>query len=250
MTRIDLRLAVLTAILLAAGWMPAANAQLTEPLELDCLIEPHMVVKLGAPVIGVLQSVEVERGDVVKKGAVVARIDARAERASMALARARLEFAERRVERNQALYDDDLLSAQEQDEMATERQMAELVLKQQRTALEMRTVRTPIDAVVVERLRSPGELVQETEIFELAQINPLNVEVVVPAEYFGGIALGSMAEVVPAAPIGGSYEAKVTIVDRVIDAASETFGVRLEIPNRDLRIPAGIGCAVAFPIAD
>src|SRR5712691_2906004 len=32
-----------------------------------------------------------------------------------------------------------------------------------------------------------------------------------------------------------------TVVDRVVDAASGLFGVRLELPNRDYRLPAGIG---------
>jgi hypothetical protein len=35
-------------------------------------------------------------------------------------------------------------------------------------------------------------------------------------------------------------------VDRVIDAASGTFGVRLELPNRERKIPAGVRCRVRF----
>ena len=43
------------------------------------------------------------------------------------------------------------------------------------------------------------------------------------------------------------YSAYVIIVDRVIDAASGTFGVRLELPNPDYRVPAGLMCKVVFP---
>jgi len=46
---------------------------------------------------------------------------------------------------------------------------------------------------------------------------------------------------------GGTYTAKVVIVDRVIDAASGTFGVRLEIPNPKYELPAGLKCRVIFP---
>jgi hypothetical protein len=38
----------------------------------------------------------------------------------------------------------------------------------------------------------------------------------------------------------------VKVVDRVIDAASGTFGVRLELPNRNGKVPAGIRCRVRF----
>jgi hypothetical protein len=38
----------------------------------------------------------------------------------------------------------------------------------------------------------------------------------------------------------------VTVVDRMLDAASGTFGVRLVLPNPDLLLPAGIPCKVVF----
>jgi len=38
----------------------------------------------------------------------------------------------------------------------------------------------------------------------------------------------------------------VKMVDRVIDAASGTFGIRLELPNRNREIPAGARCRVRF----
>jgi len=42
------------------------------------------------------------------------------------------------------------------------------------------------------------------------------------------------------------YSAAVGIVDRVIDPASNTFGVRLELPNPDYRLPVGLKCTVRF----
>jgi multidrug efflux pump subunit AcrA (membrane-fusion protein) len=36
------------------------------------------------------------------------------------------------------------------------------------------------------------------------------------------------------------------VVDKVIDAASNTFGVRLELENPDYAIPGGIRCNINF----
>ena len=71
------------------------------------------------------------------------------------------------------------------------------------------------------------------------------VEVVLPATVYNRIRRGETATVTPEAP-GGRYTATVTLVDRVIDAASGTFGVRLELPNPNLAIPAGAKCKVRF----
>jgi hypothetical protein len=38
----------------------------------------------------------------------------------------------------------------------------------------------------------------------------------------------------------------VTVVDRVVDAASGTFGVRLELPNPDYKLPGGLKCDIRF----
>ena len=55
-----------------------------------------------------------------------------------------------------------------------------------------------------------------------------------------------VAAVVPEALVKEKLRAHVVIVDQVIDAASGTVGVRLELPNPDYRIPAGLKCTVSF----
>ena len=109
-------------------------------------------------------------------------------------------------------------------------------------------IRSSVKGVVVERFLSPGEYIENQPILELAQIDPLNVEVILPVDMLGTVREGMIAEVKPEAPMSGTYSATVTIVDRVIDAASGTFGVRLEIPNPEHLIPPGLKCKVVFPI--
>lgn len=95
---------------------------------------------------------------------------------------------------------------------------------------------------------SPGEYAYEqAPVMTVAEIDPLHVEVYVPVDHYGSIETGMTSEVRPQEPIGGTYDAEVTTVDRVFDAASGTFGVRLELPNPDYELPAGVRCRVRFP---
>jgi multidrug efflux pump subunit AcrA (membrane-fusion protein) len=100
--------------------------------------------------------------------------------------------------------------------------------------------------VVVERLFSPGEFVNEDVILRLAQVDPLRIEVAVPGSLWGQIQVGSTGQVEWEAPVKGVYTARVTVVDPVIDAASGTLGIRLELPNPKHRLPAGTRCWVTF----
>ena len=55
---------------------------------------------------------------------------------------------------------------------------------------------------------------------------------------------GMKGSVVPELFSNASYTAVVKTVDRVIDAASNTFRVRLELPNPNGALPAGLRCKV------
>ena len=211
---------------------------------LDCLLEPHLEVDVGSPVFGILDDVKVDRGDIVASGQVIAQLRSDAEAAGVKLAEARALFDRRKVERNDDLYRDELISLHEKDEIETQSLISDLELLEAQERLNMRTIRSPLSGVVVERLLSPGEYVQETPILRLAQINPLNVEAIAPVELFGSVAVGDTARVTLAAPLQGEHTVKVTVVDRVIDAASGTFGIRFELANPGNAIPSGMNCTV------
>lgn len=253
-------------------WLGATNVK-AQSLEFDGLIEPAVTAKVGSNAIGILETIPVDRGDMVKEGQVVATLQAGVEKATMELAkakaeldatikgkRAEMEFAERSQQRKKELYEKKTLSSQEWDEAETKRILAELALNEALEAkriaeleykrsvevVKRMSIRSPINGVVVERLLSLGEYVETQPIMTLAQIDPLHVEVIMPVSTLGSVQVGMFAEVKPEAPVGGVYKAKVTIVDKVVDAASGTFGVRLELPNPDYKLPPGLKCKVHF----
>lgn len=231
------------------SFFPVASVLAQQNHAFDGLIEPSEVVKVSSQVSSLLAEIIVERGDRVRKGQVIARLNSKIERAVVDLALARMEFSKRKVFRNEELYRKKLIPIHDKDEMETELRISELQLREAQEKLEIRTIRSPINGVVVERFLSPGEYVGEEAFMEIARINPLYVEVVVPVEIFGKIKKGMRAEVRPEFPAVRTYSARVIIVDKVIDAASGTFGVRLELPNPKYLLPAGLKCKVVFTLS-
>jgi membrane fusion protein, multidrug efflux system len=245
-----------------------------EPAASTCIVKPHITVQLGSPVSGILSSTLVDRGDSVKQGQVVAQLESSVEQATAALDQLRAnddsaikaeladkELSERQVDRKKQLVDakvaninslDEVQTKLREDEMRVrraemDRRVAELTAERSVRALALKQIRSPIDGVVVERKLYAGEYIYEqTSIITIAQIDPLNVELVEPLMRYGSIKPGSLAIVHLAAPIGGAFAARVDVVDPVIDAASDTFGVRLILPNPDHTIPAGVRCTVEW----
>lgn len=247
---------------------------ISNALEFDGVIEPHRIINIGGSgVPGILETVDVDRGDHVRKGQVIATLQAGVERVSMELARFRaemvagikakesnLDFYTRKKIMNEELYKKQVLPFSQMDEIETNRILAEMQLKEAlenkrlaeleyKRAVEVynrMVIRSPINGIVVERYLSPGEYIESQAIVKLAQIDPLNVEVVLPVSYLLQLKVGMNARVIPENPVGGQYNAKIKVIDRVVDAASGTFGVRLELPNPNYRLPAGLKCKVIF----
>ncbi len=239
----------------------------------DCLIEPHSVADVSTREEGILEQILVKRGDIVTRGQVVARLESGLEQIALDFANARaemmgeiesrraaLEFARRQRERVDELYRDSAISLNEKDRAETDLRLAETDLQlaednhrlarieRERAAhqLELRSIKSPVDGVIVEIMMVPGESVEEREraIMRIAEINPLNVEVIMPARLFGTVAIGTPAEVSPLVPDSAARLTEVAVVDRTIDAASDTFGVQLQLENADHAIPGGVRCDV------
>jgi RND family efflux transporter MFP subunit len=263
----------LTIFMAVAALPRAATAQGSE---YDCMIEARQNVEIRSPVEAVIESVKVRRGDLVNKGQVLVTLESGPERAALALAQsrarmqgeiksaeARVGIAEKKTRRAEELHKQNFTSAHARDEARAELELAVEELRRARDnqrlseleaaraaeVLALRTIRSPLEGVVVEVLLKPGEfgaISFKDPILKLAEIHPLHVEVVLPVSAYGQVRAGQRATVRPEAPVGGEYPTTVKLVDRVVDAASGTFGVRLELPNRQHKLPAGVRCRVQF----
>lgn len=249
-------------------WGGCSRAEL-----LGCLIEPDRVADVGSQSTGVIEKLTVERGDVVAAGQVLARLSAQVERASLSVAEVKAkaeaealqaqaahELAQRKLERTRDLVRRDFVSDQALDQAEAEARVAEQRVAQaretQRVAqrefhlsnaqLSQREVRSPFAGLVVERFRTEGERIEREPVVRVARIDPLRIEAIVPAVQFGRIAAGQPATVKTDLPDYPVLTAKVTLVDRVIDPASNSFRVRLILPNPGNRVPSGVRCRIAF----
>lgn len=79
-------------------------------------------------------------------------------------------------------------------------------------------------------------------ILKIAQTQPLAVQAILPIRFFPQIKPGALAEVVPEKPFTRAIQARIKMVDRVIDSAAGTFGVVAEIDNARQELPGGIRC--------
>lgn len=265
------RLRCVGAVVLAAASAAAAAASADH----DCVIAPRQTVEIRAASPGLVEDVRVRRGDAVKAGQPIVVLDSSQERAGLdvaafratmtgaqKVAEARVDFSTRKAARQVDLAAQHFISVQDAESAQAERRLAEAellnaqesrrlaALEQKRLAeqLRLRTLRAPFDGIVTERLLHPGELAGSDDaskpILKLADLSVLHIEAVLPAALWSRVQPGQAATVRPAMDGLPALTARVTVVDRVLDAASDSFGLRLEVDNPQARVPAGIRCRV------
>lgn len=239
----------------------------------DCVINPNRVADVSSPIPGIVDQLLVQRSEQVRKGQPIAHMNAEVEQANVELARYRadiaselelgkinVEFDANRMERSKSLSQRQAIAVELVDEVEREFRLSRqrlvqaqelarvrhLELQRAEEQLNQKTIKAPFDGFIIDTLKQPGERVEEDAILRMAELNPLVVEAIVPMEYFRDIKLNMRAKIVPETLVNEQLDAVVSIIDRVGDTASNTFGVRLELDNPDYRIPAGLKCTVKF----
>jgi RND family efflux transporter MFP subunit len=200
---------------------------------------------------------------------VLAKLNAGVERASVDAAQVRAQadadvraaqanydYLQEKQVRSEGLVEKNFISKQALDQVRAEASVAQQKLaqarEQQRVAkhelqlaraqLGQRSIRAPFDGIVADRYVTVGERVEEKPMFRIAKVDPLRVEIIVPVALFGTIHTGMIAKVTPDLPNMAAVQARVVLVDRLVDAASNTFRVRAELPNADATIASGLRC--------
>lgn len=243
---------------------------------LDCVIEPKAVVSIAAQAEGVVADVFVQRGDKVVAGTPVLKLEDRIEALQLDLASAlatsdielvseqeRLVFRQKELERVTELASRNVATQANLDDAMIEVRLSELAIDQAAFSLERarieqslaaarlerRTLTAPLEGFVISVDVAPGEYAdQQTELIQIAVLDPLHVEVFMPARFYGRIVVGDTYLIRPMEPLTGEFAALVSVIDPVFDTASGTFGMRLTLPNPDGSIPAGIRCQIEIPL--
>ena len=131
-----------------------------------------MDIQIASPVVGVIDLVRVKRGDRVKKGDVLVQLRSEVEQATLRLNQAQTEYGKRTIERNRDLYQRNLISEQEKDEIIINNQIYGYEMEQTQAQLTQKTIRSPVTGIVVETFLDQGEYVGEEPIMQVVQLDP------------------------------------------------------------------------------
>ncbi|MEO7964808.1 MAG: efflux RND transporter periplasmic adaptor subunit [Gemmatimonadaceae bacterium] len=203
---------------------------------------------------GRLVSVRADLGQEVRAGSILALLqsaDVGATRGELARAKSGVDIARRNYDREKRLFDEqispqkELLTAEGELRSAEADYNAALAKLRAIGATEGEGATfglvTPVGGTVVERNASPGQNVgPSTNLFTVADLRHVWITVDVYEGDLARVRHGAPVTVIPSALPGESFAGRITYAGGVVDTASRTFKVRVELENSGSRLRPGM----------
>ena len=203
---------------------------------------------LAAQVGGAVEAVEVELGQAVARGRLLAKIDERSLAQQVAEAEAWLRQARLQHERAQNLFERRAVTKANLLDAVTNRDVAEARLATARLQLDKAHVRAPWPGRVAERRIEVGDFVAPgAPLFELVDSSRLKVRAPARSADVPFLAVGREVEVTVDAYPGESFPARIERLGAELEASSRTLAVEAEIANPDGRLKPGMLARLELP---
>jgi RND family efflux transporter MFP subunit len=193
--------------------------------------------------------VGVRASDRVKRGDVILRLESRAAKLAVDIAKVKLTEAKRKLKRSVQLLHQKVTARSTVDDDRTALISARLELHKTEDVLAKRTVRAPFDGVVGITKVEFGDRVTSTKaIVTLDDRRELLVEVEVPEKFLTRLKIGRKVYARTPGYSTRRFEGTIHQIDSRIDPASRNVMVRVKFPNQHDLLRPGMSFAVEIKV--
>jgi len=227
-----------------------ALEKISLPIITSGILQPLSQMKLSFKTGGIIEQIQVDEGNKVKKGQLLARLNRREIDARVQQARSAFEKAQRDFERVERLYNDNVTTFEQFQNARTGLDMAKADLQVAQFNYEYSSIIAPADGRVLFRLAEVHEMIamgQPLFVFAADDLQWL-VRVGITERDILKLSIGDSAQVRFDAYPGEPYQAAISEIGQAAQMMNGTFEVELVIQKDHRPLKAGFVARVTiFP---
>lgn len=226
-----------------------------QTLTLPANISPWYQATLYGKVSGYVKWIGFDKGDVVKKGELLAVLDAPEIEDQYKQADADYQIKKVTYERYLSVWQDnhDMIAKQDVDVAKAAAESAKHQRDSRRTLLDYTKVYAPFSGVITARFADPGALIQAATgsatqaapLFTIMDMDSVRIYVNAPQEA-ARFAKPGLPVTMTAREWSDELHASITRTTEVLDPATRTLLVEIDVPNKDHRLQPGMFVNVAL----
>ena len=234
----------------------AQHAPPSRSLEIPASVRGFVETPIYAKIAGYLKTIDVDKGDRVKAGQVLAVLESPEIDQQVANARANYQLQSLTNERNQQLVRAALIAQQVADESRGAMLQAKATLDQLEAMQAYKVIRAPFTGIVTARFVDPGVLIPQvttpsagSPIVTMATLSPVRVYANVPQSVAPLIQNGDPATITVTEYPGRAFTGSVTRHPDALQPATRTMLVEVDVPNDDFALYPGMYASARFTVA-
>lgn len=214
-------------------------------IEATGTVSANESVSITPATSGHVIAIHFDNGTTVEAGDVLVELEHSEESASLDGARAELHKQERQFDRAKALFEQNLISEEELEEVTTTLDAAQAGVDAAEARLRNHVITAPFAGVVGIRRVSPGTLVSPGEtVATLDDLSTVKVDFTVSESMLSYVETGQEITARSVSWPGVEFRGAVTGVDTRVDEATRALWVRACIRNPEARLRTGTSLAV------
>lgn len=189
-------------------------------------------VGIGTRIGGIIDSIQAQRGEAVRPGQALATLDQREFELDRRAAEAAFSAAEADFKRYQELSSQKLASKAELEQRKARYEQAKVDLEKAKLTIDRSVIRAPFEGIVVDRTARVGQkvLVEDTApLFKISAMRPLLARVYLSEKWLDRLHVGDSVSVTSAQFSRASSSGKISFLSPVVDPASGTFQVIVDV---------------------
>lgn len=204
-------------------------------------IEAINGIEVANEVPGVVEAINFESGDTVKKGDVLIRLDAAIDEAAVRTRRAESQLAKQDFKRVSDLLPKRAVSQSQYDESKANFDAAQARVNEAEAQLSKKVIRAPFDGNLGLRLVDQGEYIPTgTPIVEINMLNPIYVDYTLSEKDLPMVARGHDVVATVAAVPGQTFQGTVSAINTSVNQETRTVRVRATLNNDDNLLRPGM----------
>lgn len=200
--------------------------------------EEAMVV---AKVRGIVQQLNVEEGDWVQTGDVLAQLEDEQLELEAERAKATMDRLNNDLKRKEELFQKNLISAQEFENAKYEYQAQKSAYELAMLQIKHSKIKAPISGVISDRMIKVGNMINtDQEVFKITDFDPLLAVLNVPEHEMSKIQKGQRTLIEVDAVEGKVFEGRVLRMSPIVNPETGTFEVTVSIQDESRKLKPGM----------
>lgn len=227
---------------------PVIKSPTVRDIQLPANIHGYVETWIYAKIAGYLKTIRVDKGDIVRKGQVLAVLESPELDQQVRNAKANYELNAITDKRYQELLRTSVVAQQIADNSHAALLQAKAMYEQLVATQAYEVITAPLDGMITARYVDPGALIPQSTtpssggiaILAIATLHPVRVYANVPQDYAPFIKVGDPATVMASQYPGRKFEGTVTRHPQALSADTLTMLVEVDLPNSDATLYPGM----------